>query len=56
MRLDIGSYNYLILALLRLGASDWAEHLWHNAGASSRLKDAIWNFIWKFSLFSLIVT
>eukprot|EP00435_Cladocopium_sp_Y103_P023117 s1871_g5.t1 len=31
--LDSGSYNYLILALLRVGASEWAEHLVHRAMA-----------------------
>jgi len=31
--LDRGTYNYLILALLRIGASEWAEHLWHRAMA-----------------------
>ena len=29
-----GTYNYLILALLRIGASEWAEHLWHRVGAA----------------------
>ena len=30
----LGTYNYLILALLRIGASEWAEHLWHRVGAA----------------------
>eukprot|EP00434_Breviolum_minutum_P019241 symbB.v1.2.016958.t1/scaffold1308.1/size125923/4 len=32
--LDRGTYNYLILALLRIGASEWAEHLRHRVGAA----------------------